>query len=682
MTAISLRAAPRFDVRAARPFALALLAIAAVILYLVFQNTSVLPHDEEAPLFRTINDIRDWVRDNRSTNEVLIVIGSIRGPIGALAEGIIGLLQYVGWLGIIGVAAALGYVAGGLRIAALAIVGFLALGVLGLWPESVDTLGLTVAAVVLSLAIGVPLGILTARNQRVQSVLSPILDVMQIMPTFAYLAPMALLFQIGEAPSTIATLIYAMPAAIRITALGIRRVPATTVEAAESLGATNMQVLRKVQLPLARRVIGLAVNQTIMLALGMVVITALIDAPGLGIPITRALFGNNVGAAFDAGIAVVILAIVLDRLTEAASVRMDPRSGIATQGPSVEAQPRDVRAIRRSGPLGLASAAIGAGAPAFARGDRARLARRLAPLVAAAAAIAVSLQIDPNFPDVVKFSLRNPVNAVTDWIKVNAFALTDAIKNGFTDLVINPLQGVLVSAPWWLVVAVVFGLALLVSGRRAAVSAAVCLILIAALQIWQHSMETLTTVLVAIGVTLAVGLALGIMAARSARFSTVLRPILDFAQTMPSLVYLLPAVALFSASRLTAILAAVIYAAPPVIRLVEAGIRSVPDTLIEAGTASGATELQLLRKVRLPVSAPALLLAANQGIVMVLAMVVLGGLVGAGGLGYDVIAGFSQLEDFGKGFAAGVAIVLLGIMLDRITQGAGSRRPRIQRAAG
>jgi glycine betaine/proline transport system permease protein len=654
MTAISIRAVPRIDERSARPVALILLAAVAIVLFLAFQNTFVLPHDEEAPVFKSINGIRDWVRDNRDVNPALVVIGSIRGPIGALATGIIEGLQYLGWLGIIGVAGALGFIAGGWRIAALMIVGLIALGILGLWPESVDTLGLTIAAVVLSLAIGVPLGILTARSRRLQSVLSPVLDVMQIMPTFAYLAPMALLFQIGEAPSTIATLIYAMPAAIRITALGIRRVPATTVEAAESLGATSWQVLRKVQLPLARRVIGLAINQTIMLALGMVVITALIDAPGLGIPITRALFGNNVGAAFDAGIAVVILAVLLDRLTEHASIRMDPRGAAGTNESSKNAASRARR--RRL----LSYGAVGVGV----------------------ASVVASLQVSPDFPDVVSFSFRQPVNTLTDWIKTNLFTITDAIKNGFTDIVINPLQGVLVSAPWWLVVGFAFGLALIVSGRRSAVGAAICLLLIAALQIWEHSMETLTTVLVAMVLTLVVGMALGILAARSNRFSVVLRPILDFAQTMPSLVYLLPAVALFSASRLTAIIAAVIYAAPPVIRLVEAGIRSVPDMLIEAGTASGATELQLLRKVRLPVSAPALLLAANQGIVMVLAMVVLGGLVGAGGLGYDVIAGFAQLEDFGKGFTAGIAIVLLGIMLDRITQGAGSRRPRIQRAAG
>jgi glycine betaine/proline transport system permease protein len=151
---------------------------------------------------------------------------------------------------------------------------------------------------------------------------------------------------------------------------------------------------------------------------------------------------------------------------------------------------------------------------------------------------------------------------------------------------------------------------------------------------------------------------------------------------MPSFVYLLPAVALFGPSRLTAILAALIYAVPPVIRLVESGLRSVPPSIVEAATASGATERQLLFKVRLPVAAPAMLLAANQGIIMVLAMVVVGALVGAGALGHRVIQGFSQSEDFGKGLIAAIAIVLLGVMLDRVTQGAGTRRPRIHRAAG
>jgi glycine betaine/proline transport system permease protein len=139
-------------------------------------------------------------------------------------------------------------------------------------------------------------------------------------------------------------------------------------------------------------------------------------------------------------------------------------------------------------------------------------------------------------------------------------------------------------------------------------------------------------------------------------------------------VYLLPALALFGVGRFTAIVAAVIFAVPPVVRLVEAGIRLVPAVIMEAGAASGATRLQLLRKIQLPVARPALLLATNQGIIMVLGVVVLGGLVGGGALGFDVVTGFAQRRDFGLGLAAGICMVLLGVALDRISQGAGRRR--------
>jgi len=186
-------------------------------------------------------------------------------------------------------------------------------------------------------------------------------------------------------------------------------------------------------------------------------------------------------------------------------------------------------------------------------------------------------------------------------------------------------------------------------------------------------------VLVATVLTLAIGLVLGVVTARSDRFSTVLRPFLDAAQTMPAFVYLIPAVALFGPTRFTAIVAAMIYAVPPVIRLVEAGIRLVPVTVTEAATAAGSTSMQLLWKVQLPMARQALLVATNQGIVLVLAMVVVGGLVGAGALGYDVVAGFARRDFFGEGLAAGIAIVLLGVMLDRITQGAGKRQRRDER---
>ena len=180
---------------------------------------------------------------------------------------------------------------------------------LGLWEESVDTLVLTLSAVLLAVLIGVPLGVLAARVPAVGAVLRPVLDVMQILPTFAYLAPMTLLFLIGSPAATIATLIFAIPPAIRITALGISEVSEDHGRGRHRAGLHPLAAARKVRLPMARPTIVLAVNQAIMMALSMVVMTALIDAPGLGENIVFALERVNVGAAFDAGLAIVVLAV-------------------------------------------------------------------------------------------------------------------------------------------------------------------------------------------------------------------------------------------------------------------------------------------------------------------------------------------------------------------------------------
>jgi glycine betaine/proline transport system permease protein len=160
---------------------------------------------------------------------------------------------------------------------------------------------------------------------------------------------------------------------------------------------------------------------------------------------------------------------------------------------------------------------------------------------------------------------------------------------------------------------------------------------------------------------------------RSARADRVIRPVLDAAQVMPAFVYLVPFLALFAASRFTAVVAAVVFAAPVAMKIIADGIRNVSAVTVEAATSAGSSTWQIITKVQLPMARSALTLATNQGLIYVLSMVVVGGLVGAGALGFDVVAGFSQGSLFGKGLAAGVAIVLLGIMLDRITQAAARR---------
>jgi glycine betaine/proline transport system permease protein len=201
----------------------------------------------------------------------------------------------------------------------------------------------------------------------------------------------------------------------------------------------------------------------------------------------------------------------------------------------------------------------------------------------------------------------------------------------------------------------------------------ICLALIVGLQVWEHAMQTLTMVLVGVVLTMVIGIALGVAAARSRVVSAILRPINDAAQTLPAFVYLVPAIALFGPTRFTAVVASVIYAIPAVIRLVEDGVRGVSPTVMEAATAAGTSRLQMILKVQLPMARRSLLVAVNQGVVLVLAVVVVGGLVGGQALGFDVVAGFSQHNFFGRGLAASIGVVLLGIVLDRITQGAGRR---------
>jgi glycine betaine/proline transport system permease protein len=641
MTAIAGTLARRTEIQLPKWVLLAGLFGIGAVLYVLFQGTSTLPHDDSAPLFLTLNGVRDWVDENRTINPFFVyVLGPIRDGIDLLDQALTFVLAQFSWVGLMALAGSISLLLVSWRTAIVVVGSLLAIGLLGLWTETIQTLVLITNSVALSLAIGIPLGILAGRSDRFMRLLTPVLDFMQIMPTFAYLSPLTLIFLIGPASAVIATLIYAMPPAIRITALGIRGVPPQTVEAATSLGATDGQVLRKVQLPIARRTIGLAVNQTIMMALSMIVIAALINAPGLGESIIIAIIKLNFGDAVTAGVAIVLLATVLDRITASASQAGPP-------------------AVIWIGPL--------------------RVPRRTVRIVALAIAVVgvvggMIVNIGTVFPPDWHVTISDPLDEAVAWVTKNLGSATGAVKDAVSEFLFNPVQGVLTSAPWWLVVAIISGIAAIVSGLRAAVVVGIALALIIVLQVWEHAMETLMMVLVAVVITMAIGIALGVWAARSRLVSAVLRPLNDAAQTLPSFVYLLPAVALFGASRFTAILAAIIYSVPAVVRLVEDGVRGVSPTVIEAATASGANRWQMILKVLLPMARRSLLLATNQGVVLVLAMVVLGGLVGGQALGFDVVDGFSQHDFFGRGIAAALGIVLLGVVLDRITQGAGERR--------
>lgn len=202
------------------------------------------------------------------------------------------------------------------KVALLSIIGLLFIYFMGLWTQTMQTLALVLVSALIALVLGIPLGIWSARHEKVNTILRPILDFMQTMPAFVYLIPAVLFFGMGKVPGTIATVIFSTPPAVRLTNLGIRQVPKEVIEAAKSFGSTPKQMLYKVQLPMALSTILTGVNQTIMLSLSMVVISAMIGAGGLGREVLSGITQLNIGLGFESGIAVVILAMILDRITE------------------------------------------------------------------------------------------------------------------------------------------------------------------------------------------------------------------------------------------------------------------------------------------------------------------------------------------------------------------------------
>lgn len=203
-----------------------------------------------------------------------------------------------------------------IRSAALTGLGLFLILDLELWPEAMTTLALVIASTIVALLIGIPLGILASGNDTIDALLKPILDFMQTMPSFVYLIPAVIFFGLGNVPGMIATVIFAMPPAMRLTNLGIRQIPRELIEVADSFGTTGWQKLVKVQLPVALPTIMAGINQSIMLALSMTVIASMIGAGGLGLNVLKGIQRVDIGGGFEAGLAIVIVAIVLDRLTQ------------------------------------------------------------------------------------------------------------------------------------------------------------------------------------------------------------------------------------------------------------------------------------------------------------------------------------------------------------------------------
>lgn len=634
-----------------------------------------------------LNQFKRWVVVNRTTHWIFLFFFE---PLSAVIDfglrRVEDLLLWLPWPVVILAVFLLAERIKGLRLAVFTALCLIPMGLLGLWSESMQTLALMVVAVLFTLGLGVPLGILSARDDRVERVLQPILDAMQTMPAFVYLIPVLLFFGVARVPSIIATVIYALPPIIRLTNLGIRNVSSDVLEAAEAFGTTEKQLLRKVQLPLAMPTILVGVNQTIMMALSIVVIAALIGAGGLGDVVLKALRRLRVGSALEAGLAIVLMAILLDRLS-AAVANIERHSVSHFQGfrlfgeewrgnSFAERCEEGIERLYRWG----AQFADWVGQLAMRWGskygtwlhDRRQMISIL--LILALLSLLLRLLGVTRFPPALRVDISGPVDAVVRWMQVNLYDIggsgigTGPFRDFLIISVFQPLQAFLSETLPWTVVAFLFASAAYAAGGwRLTLTVFLLTISFGLLGMWPFTMDTLAQTIVAVFICVTMGVPLGIWSAHNDRVERLVRPMLDFLQTIPIFVYLVPVIMLFGSGSVAGLIASVLYAAVPVVRLTNAGIRGIDKTMLESALSFGSTSWQTLLKIEIPLALPSIMLGINQTIMMVLAMVIIAGLVGATGLGLEVYQGFAN-DNLGRSVEAGLAIVLLAIIIDRITQ--------------
>lgn len=263
------------------------------------------------PLADWIEWLEGWLETNLEP-----LFGFIRVVVGETVNGLEAALSWFPAIVLILLFTLLAWFIGKWKMALFTLIGLFVIENLGYWSQTMQTLALVLTAAFISVLIGVPIGILCARSNSIQKIVTPVLDFMQTMPAFVYLLPAVTFFSLGVVPGVISSIIFAIPPTIRLTNLGIRQVPEELVEAADAFGSTPAQKLFKLQLPIAKPTIMAGINQTIMLSLSMVVIASMIGAQGVGAYVYRAVTQGNTGVGFEAGLAIVILAIILDRLTQ------------------------------------------------------------------------------------------------------------------------------------------------------------------------------------------------------------------------------------------------------------------------------------------------------------------------------------------------------------------------------
>ena len=567
-------------------------------------------------LTRAFSDVVEFLL-NITAN---LLYGKSRWPnIGPLPWGVVAVTAFMA-----------GYALKGWRLATLSGGTFVWIALMGQWQWAMETLSVIVVAAPFSVSLGLALGVAAWRSARFETVLNPILNIAQSLPHFAYMIPVVVFIGVGPKAGAIVTIIFSVPPMIRMTFLGLKKVPEEVIEAGKMSGATRWQLLTRVRIPTARSEILIGVNQVIMQCLAMVVLASFIGMPGLGQKLLQLLQALKIGLSVEIGVTIVLLAVTLDRLSKAWALRL-PEHG--------EAQPRWVQRHRLL-VIWLGLCALGFGLA----------------------------QVFPYFLEVERkqaLSVAGPIDALMDQVIRAIAPITAWLRWFLITWVLIPMRDAYLWLPYTAVLTLLAAVGWAIGGLRAAAVCVAYFGLIALSGWWDRAMITVYMVSISVAIAALIGLPLGIWASRHAGRAARVLLVCDTAQTFPSFIYLIPVIMLFGVNDVAVVAAVVVFAAVPIVRYSVEGLRNVPPELIEAADMSGATRRQVLWHVRLPMALPTMLVGANQSVMFSLFMVIIAAFIGTQDLGQEMQRALSS-TDVGKGLVLGFAVAFMGLMTDHL----------------
>ena len=553
------------------------------------------------------------------------------------------------WTVVSGGAIILGYKLQGSGLALLAAFSTIYISAFGQWEPSMQTLSFVLIAAPISFILGLVFGIWAYKSKAVEATLNPLLNVAQTMPHFSYLGPVMVFFGIGDHAGAIATIIFATPPMVRLTLLGLRKVPPEIIDAGKMSGCSNFQHLFKVLIPTARRDILIGVNQVIMQCLAMAVIASFIGAKGLGFNLLLALNGLRIGQAIEQGICIVLIAVVLDRMSLAWANKQTDYFA-------------DLTFIKRHkySLLFLVIFIVGTvlayiGTFFFREGFN-------------------YLYIVPHNKGI---TTENFWQTGVDWLWDTFFYTLTGFKVFLITKVLMPMKAAYLSMPVVATFVLTMGIGYIIGGIRTSIIVGGFLLFIALTEWWDRALITAYMLTFGVIVSAIIGITVGTLCAQKSYTTKFILLVCDTLQTFPSFIYLIPVIMLFGVNDLSVLTAVIVFATIPATRYTVEGLRSVPSSLHDAGSMSGVNRLQRWIKIELPMSFPHMMLGINQTVVFALFMVIIGAMIGTDDLGQFILKALSDKNGTGNGLTLGLCVAFIGLAVDQVIRTWATERKKV-----